>query len=176
LGAGNDIKPLVQMAHVLGWETTVADGRTNYATIERFPLANRVLIAKPDKVLAQIAVDSQTVFLLMTHNYNYDLAMLRQLVHLDISYIGALGPKKKLDRMLEEMQEEGIYLTSAQKQKIYGPTGLDLGAETPEEIALSIISEIKAVLANKAGGSLRDKPDVIHARQDEFITQVTLLP
>lgn len=176
LGAGNDIKPLVQIAHVLGWETTVADGRHNYATADRFPLAHRVLISKPEQVLPQISVDSQTVFLLMTHNYNYDLAMLRQLIPLNISYIGALGPKKKLDRMLEELQEENIHLKTAQKQKIYGPTGLDLGAETPEEIALSIIAEIKAVLANKPGGSLRNKPDVIHARHDELITQVTLLP
>ena len=176
IGAGNDIVPLVQIARVLGWQTTVIDGRANYATPERFPSADQVLVAKPEKVLAQVSVDAQTVFLLMTHNYNYDLAMLRQLLALNIPYIGALGPKKKLDRMLEELQDDGIYPTEAQLQKIYGPTGLELGAENPEEIALSIISEIKAVMAGKAGGSLRDKPDAIHARQDEPITQVTLLP
>lgn len=176
LGAGNDIRPLVQIAKVLGWKTIVVDGRNNYATAERFPLADQVLIAKPDKVLEQVTVDSQTVFVLMTHNYNYDLAMLRQLIELNISYIGALGPKKKLDRMLTELQDEGINPSAAQLQKIYGPTGLELGAENPEEIALSIISEIKAVLAGKTGGLLRDKPDVIHARQDEAITQVMLLP
>ena len=176
LGAGNDIVPLVQIARVLGWQTTVIDGRANYATPERFPSADQVVVAKPEKVLAQVAIDAQTVFLLMTHNYNYDLAMLRQLLALNIPYVGALGPKKKLDRMLEELQDDGIYPTEAQLQKIYGPTGLELGAENPEEIALSIISEIKAVMAGKAGGSLRDKPDAIHARQDEPITQVTLLP
>ena len=176
IGAGNDIVPLVQIAKVLGWQTTVADGRANYATAERFPQADQVLVAKPDKVLEQVAVDAQTVFVLMTHNYNYDLAMLRQLMELNISYIGALGPKKKLDRMLAELQDEGIYPTEEQLQKIYGPTGLELGAETSEEIALSIISEIKAVLAGKTGASLRDKPDAIHNRQDEPITQVTLLP
>ncbi|MGV3586560.1 MAG: XdhC family protein [Adhaeribacter sp.] len=176
IGAGNDIRPLVEIAKVLGWKTTIVDGRNNYATTERFPLADQVLIAKPEKVLEQLAVDAQTVFVLMTHNYNYDLAMLRQLIGLNISYIGALGPKKKLDRMLAELQDEGINPSEAQLQKIYGPTGLELGAENPEEIALSIISEIKAVLAGKTGGLLRDKPDVIHARQDEEITQVTLLP
>ncbi|GEO04892.1 hypothetical protein AAE02nite_25560 [Adhaeribacter aerolatus] len=176
IGAGNDIRPLVEIAKVLGWKTTIVDGRANYATPERFPLADQVIIAKPEKVLEQLAVDAQTVFVLMTHNYNYDLAMLRQLIGLNISYIGALGPKKKLDRMLTELQDEGINPSEAQRQKLYGPTGLELGAENPEEIALSIISEIKAVLAGKTGGLLRDKPDVIHARQDEAITQVTLLP
>ena len=176
IGAGNDIMPLVQIAKVLGWKTTVVDGRTNYATADRFPMADQVLVAKADQVLNQVAVDAQTIFLLMTHNYNYDLAMLRQLIGLNIPYIGALGPKKKLHRMLSELQDEGINPTPAQLQKVFGPTGLEIGAETSEEIALSIISEIKAVLAGKAGGSLRDKPDAIHARQDEEITQVSLLP
>jgi len=173
-GAGNDTMPLVQMASVLGWRITVIDGRANYATPERFPQADQVLVSKPGKVLAQLTPDEQTVFVLMTHNYNYDLAMLRQLIPLHIPYIGSLGPKKKLDRMLAELQDEGIYLTEEQRQKIYGPTGLDLGAETAEEIALSILSEIKAVLSQKDGTPLRNKPDSIHARPSETITQVSL--
>ena len=164
LGGGNDIQPLVQMASVLGWLVTVVDGRTNYAVKSRFPLADRVLVAKPPQVLDLISVDGQTVFLLMTHNYNYDLAMLRQLIPLSVPYVGVLGPKKKLNQMLAELHDEGLAFTSGQMQKVYGPQGLDIGAETPEEIALSVIAEIKAVLTGKPGTSLRHKPEAIHDR------------
>lgn len=164
LGGGNDVQPLVQMASILGWLVTVIDGRTNYAVKSRFPLADKVIVAKPTQVLDAIAVDAQTVFLLMTHNYNYDLAMLRQLMPLPVPYVGVLGPKKKLNQMLAELQDEGLEFTPDQMQKVYGPLGLDIGAETPEEIALSVISEIKAVLTGKPGTSLRHKPDAIHDR------------
>lgn len=169
VGAGNDAIPMVQMAAVLGWRTTVVDGRYNYATPARFPQAAQVLVAKPEQVLAQVALDKRTVFVLMTHNFNYDLAMLRQLLPLQVPYIGALGPKKKLSRMVEALQEEGITADASQLQAVYGPTGLDIGAETAEEIALSILAEIQAVLAAKPGGPLRDKTDVIHSREEAVI-------
>jgi xanthine dehydrogenase accessory factor len=161
-GAGNDVMPLVNMAALLGWFTTVIDGRGNYATAERFPNADQVLVSRPEQVLSHVNVDARTVFLLLTHNYNYDLAMLRQLMPLPIPYVGVLGPKKKLDRLLQELQEEGTPLTQAQLSKVYGPAGLDLGAETSEEIALSILAEIKAVLSQRNGGSLRTKTQPIH--------------
>ncbi|CAM3837759.1 XdhC family protein [Mucilaginibacter galii] len=161
-GAGNDAIPLVQMAAVLGWHTTVIDGRTNYAVSSRFPLAKKVLLAKPDEALAHVNIDSRTVAVLMTHNYNYDLAMLRQLLPLQLPYIGSLGPKKKLHRMLDELLDAGVDITSHQLQRVYGPTGLDIGAETSEEIALSILSEIQAVLQQREGKALRDRSTVIH--------------
>ncbi|MFC6998860.1 XdhC family protein [Rufibacter roseus] len=163
-GAGNDVMPLVNMAALLGWETTVVDGRANYATAERFPMANRVLVAKPPQVLPQVMVDDHTVFLLLTHNYNYDLAILRQVLPLPLPYVGVLGPKKKLTRMLEELQDEGIEMTEEMLQKVFGPTGLDIGAEASEEISLSILAEIKAVLSQRAGTFLRDKQEPIHTR------------
>lgn len=166
-GAGNDAIPLVQMAAVLGWHTTVIDGRTNYAVTTRFPLAKKVLLAKPDEVLAQVNIDSRTVAVLMTHNYNYDLAMLRQLMPLQLPYIGSLGPKKKLHRMLDELLDAGVDITSDQLQRVYGPTGLDIGAETSEEIALSILSEIQAVLQQREGKALRDRSTVIHTSDME---------
>ncbi|RAU81857.1 XdhC family protein [Pontibacter arcticus] len=169
VGAGNDAIPLTQLAAILGWQVTVVDGRANYATVVRFPAAQRVLVAKPEQVLNQVQTDDQTIFVLMTHNYIYDLAMLRQLLPLQLPYIGSLGPKKKLDRMLTELQEEGMVITEAQISHVYGPTGLDIGAETPEEIALSIISEIKSVLAHKKGASLKYKQDVIHPRDEAAI-------
>jgi xanthine/CO dehydrogenase XdhC/CoxF family maturation factor len=163
-GAGNDAQPLSEMGCLLGWHTTILDGRQAYATTKRFPKADKVLIAKPGMVLSQLRPDAQTVFLLMTHNYNYDLALLKELMGVDYLYIGMLGPAKKRDRMFQDLQEQGLQLTEAQRSKIYGPAGLDIGAETAEEIAVSIIAEIKAVLSGREGSSLRQKQDSIHDR------------
>jgi len=172
IGAGNDVIPLVAMAEILGWETTVIDGRPNYAKQERFTPSCQVLVSKPENVIGQIIIDKQTVFLLMTHNYNYDMAMLHQLIQKNVLYVGMLGPKKKLERMLGEMEEQGIQLTEQQRSCIYSPVGLDIGAETSEEIALSILSEIKTVLNGKRGLSLHNTAGVIHARSEFVIEQV----
>ncbi len=174
VGAGNDVMPLVEMANILGWETTIVDGRPNYAKTERFPSACQIVVAKPEEALKQITIDEQTVFALMTHNYNYDMAMLKELVTRNVVYIGMLGPKKKLDRIVGELKENGLNLSEQQLSTIHGPVGLDIGAETPEEIALSIIAEIKAVLSNKAGKQLKNNSDVIHARAVTDIEEVKL--
>lgn len=162
-GAGNDVVPVVQLTALLGWHTTVIDGRSNYATPRRFPPAQQVLVLKPEAALSAISLNSRSVVLLMTHNYNYDIAVLKKIIQLPLLYIGALGPKKKLQRMLDELQQEGMQITHEQLQQVYGPAGLDVGAETPAEIALSIIAEIQAVLSKKSGASLREKTDAIHA-------------
>jgi xanthine dehydrogenase accessory factor len=171
IGAGNDVFPLVDMAEILGWETRVVDGRASYASRDRFAKSCQVLVSKPEYVLDQIPVDQYTVFLLMTHNYNYDLAMLRALLQKKLMYVGVLGPKKKLDRMLNDLKAEGIHPTEEQMSFVYGPVGLDIGAETAEEIALSIIAEIKAVYSGKKGQSLRLSGDVIHSREDTRILE-----
>ncbi len=171
VGAGNDAIPMMQMGEVLGWDVRVADGRNTHAKPERFTSACQVLVSKPEKVLEHIPVDDRTVFVLMTHNYNYDLAMLRALLEKEVRYIGMLGPKKKLDRMLDELKEAGIHVTDAQKATIYGPVGLEIGAETAEDIALSVLAEIMGVLNDKKGTSLRNKSEVIHTRTDTMIDQ-----
>ena len=175
VGAGNDAIPMMQIADSIGWGVRIVDGRSTHAKPDRFVSACQVLVSKPEKVLEQIPIDEQTVFVMMTHNYNYDKAMLKALLQKDVVYIGMLGPKKKLDRMLDELQDEGNVITPDQLNRIYGPAGLEIGAETPEEIALSIIAEIKTVLAKKTGGSLRNKKDVIHSRKDTFIETKELL-
>ncbi len=168
VGAGNDVIPLSQMADSLGWEVTVVDGRSSHAKQERFAGTCRVLVSKPEHVLNKLVIDHHTIFLLMTHNYNYDLAMLRLLVDHNINYIGVLGPKKKMDRMLNEIAASGTPLTEEQKSSIFGPVGLEIGAETPEEIAISILAEIKKVLTGKSGISLRNM-EVIHSRAETNI-------
>lgn len=162
-GAGNDAFPLAAMAKILGWHTTVVDGRSTHANVQRFPGLNRVLVAKPEEVTAQLEIDEQTVFVLMTHNYNYDLALLKTLLkQKSCRYIGSLGPKKKLERMIGDLKADGIRLSAQQLSAIFGPVGLDLGAETSEEIALSITAEIKKVMTGDSGQSLREKLEPIH--------------
>jgi xanthine/CO dehydrogenase XdhC/CoxF family maturation factor len=170
-GAGNDVIPLVEMAEILGWVVTLVDGRPAYAKKERFSASCQVVLARPEEVLRNIFLDEQTVFVLISHNYNYDLALLRQLIKHDIAYVGLLGPRKKFERMLNELEEEGIHLTEQQMAVIHSPVGLDIGAESPEEIALSIVSEIKAVLSLKEGASLKHK-DVIHERSHTRISEI----
>ncbi len=161
-GAGNDVQPLVNMASLLGWETTIGDGRATHATIKRFPAAKQALVVKSEEFLDPVLIDDQTYFVLMTHDYKYDLNVLKLLLKRDCKYIGILGPKSKLNRMLDDLNAEGISLSEEQLDCIYGPVGLDIGAETSEEIALAIISEIKAFMSGKTGTSLKYKTQKIH--------------
>jgi xanthine dehydrogenase accessory factor len=163
IGAGNDAIPLTKIAAVLGWDITVADGRHNYALPERFPSAGKVIVARPDEVLSNITLNEWTAFVLMTHNYNYEMALLTQLLPLNLPYIGVLGPRKKLESMLDALQGTGTTVTEEQRNCIYGPTGLDIGSEGAEEIALSIVAEIKAVFSSRSGMSLKHKEAAIHA-------------
>lgn len=166
IGAGNDAFPLVEMTGVLGWQITLADGRSTHANAQRFPNVHQLITGKPENIIQQLIIDEWTVFLLMTHNYKYDLSMMKLLLQIKCRYIGTLGPKKRLERMLDELKEEGITVTDEQREMIYGPIGLDIGAEAAEEIALSVLAEIKAVFADRTGGFLRSRPDSIHARNE----------
>jgi xanthine/CO dehydrogenase XdhC/CoxF family maturation factor len=170
-GAGNDTIPMVQFASVLGWQVTLVDGRANYAVPERFPLAKKIIIAKPEQALSQLFFDERTVMILMTHNYNYDMGILRQLLPLQLSYVASLGPKKRLQRMLDELQDEGMDLTNKQLNSIYGPAGIDIGSENSDEIALSIIAEIQAVLNKRIVSSLRDKTAVHNRHVKQLVQQ-----
>jgi xanthine/CO dehydrogenase XdhC/CoxF family maturation factor len=165
VGAGNDAIPIMRIADTLGWEVHVVDGRHSHAREDRFAAACQVLVSRPEDALRQIPVDERTAFVLMTHNYRYDLDMLKALLPLPLPYVGVLGPRKRLDRMLEELRQEGFAFSPDELLKLHGPTGLDIGAETAEEIALSVTAEIQAVLTGRAGGRLRDRPGGIHAAE-----------
>ena len=165
LGAGNDAIPLMKFADVLGWDFRIIDRRDTHANKERFPLASQTLVANPDVALNYISYDKRTFFVLVTHSYKCDYYFLKSLCDADVPYVGILGPKKKLNRMLGELKEGGEHLNEIKISTIFSPTGLDIGAETPEEIALSIIAEIQAVLKGKKGGMLTIKEEVIHSRE-----------
>jgi xanthine dehydrogenase accessory factor len=173
-GAGNDIMPLAGMAGHLGWEITLVDGRPGYASSKRFPEAKKLLQAKPPEILKQLEAPEKSIFLLMTHNYHYDLGLLRELLPTDCPFIGILGPRKKWLRMQEELLSGGLRLSKADLDRIHTPLGLDLGAENPGEIALSILAEIKSFLSGKKPVPLRDLPGPIHGRDTGPPELVTL--
>ncbi|HVZ97062.1 MAG TPA: XdhC/CoxI family protein [Chitinophagaceae bacterium] len=164
MGAGNDAQPLTEMASILGWNIIVADGRQAHAAIQRFPKANKVSITSPADILTAAEIDDQTAMVIMTHNYNYDIAALQQIIKTNCRYIGLLGPKKKLHKMLNELKENDIAINDDIEKRIYSPVGLDIGAETPEEIALSVIAEIKAVFSQRSGSPLKERKTSIHHR------------
>lgn len=165
VGAGNDSQVLSRMADVLGWDIVVADGRPTHANKQRFSSC-QVVVSDPEKILDNIKINETTAFVLMTHNYNYDLAVLKLLLNeKKIPYIGILGPNKKHRRMLDDLAAEGIQVTDEQSAKIYAPVGLQLGAETPAEIGLSILSEIQAVLTGSIVRHLRELEGPIHKKE-----------
>lgn len=162
VGAGNDAIPLANIASVIGWNISMVDGRLTHANSQRFPSINQIIVGKPQEIIDQFIIDDRTAFVLMTHNYNYDLSMLEYLQGKGFGYIGLLGPALKRDRMFEELEQKGIIFSSQEMEKIFGPTGLNLGAETAEEIALSICSEIMSFFNNTIAIQLREKLDPIH--------------
>jgi xanthine dehydrogenase accessory factor len=160
-GAGNDVIPLVKILDVLGHSPIVIDGRPNYANFHRLPEAKQILISTAENAFNTFSLSSIDVVLLMTHNFEYEVKILEKIIHLNLPYIGILGPKKKTIKLFERLQLPSD-LASLREKNIFAPIGLDIGAETSEEIALSIISELFTVLNCKQPSFLRDKDGPIH--------------
>jgi xanthine dehydrogenase accessory factor len=158
-GAGNDTLPLAKMAEIMGFELILIDGRKNLATHARFPSAKQIITGSAEEVIDLLETDIHTVALLMTHNFEYEVIVLEKLLSQMISYIGILGPKRKSEKLFERLEAKGI---SVSTDNIFAPIGLEIGAETSEEIALSILAEIKAVLNKKNPIFLREKKGPIH--------------
>ena len=163
-GAGYDVVPVAKLARELGWQVTVTDDCVAHLSPKRFPVATCVLFADRAAVIDQLTITGRTAAVLMSHNFNYDRAVLQALLGTDVPYIGMLGPRKRFDKMQVEFGKAGHYFTDAHFDRVHSPIGLDLGAETPDEIALSIIAEVKTFFAKRAGGFLKDKPGPIHER------------
>lgn len=164
-GAGHDALPIVELAHRLGWRTEVVDNQAREASRERFACADKVTLARPEAVTGHVAIASGTLALLMTHNYAHDCALLEFLLASPARYIGVLGPRKRTERMLRELSEDGFALADSDRARLYAPAGLDIGADSSQEIALAIIAEMRAVLAGREGGSLRRRRMPIHDPQ-----------
>ena len=161
-GANHDALPLVRLAKELGWHVTVADVRGVQPRPERFPGADVVLAGSAESLCGTVAWNTQTAAVVMTHNYPDDKRVLRHLLDTPAFYIGQLGPKARTERLLAEISDDGFEITDAHRSRLHGPVGLDIGADTPEGIALSIIAEVQAASAGRTGESLRERRDPLH--------------
>lgn len=149
LGAGPDAMPLVEIAGLMGWHVTVLDHRPAYAVADRFPRARRVAInlaSDAGKFISATAYDAAVV---MSHHLTSDQAYLTALADSSIPYLGLLGPAPRRARLMQQIGDKAALLG----RRLHGPIGLDIGARTPETIALAIVAEIQAVLAQRTGGS-----------------------
>jgi xanthine dehydrogenase accessory factor len=164
-GAEQDALPLVRLARTLGWHTTLVDTRARAATPERFAEADAVLLCRAEEVAARLQLTPGAAAVVMTHNYLHDIELLRALLPAPLSYVGVLGPKERTRKLLEELRAQGEAFHGSRLAHLHSPVGVDIGAETPEEIALSVVAEIRAVFAGRRAGFLRDRDAPIH---DDF--------
>jgi xanthine dehydrogenase accessory factor len=160
-GAVDTAESLCRAAKLLGWSTVVADARPRFATKERVPSADTLLVEWPESALERQPPDTATAILVLTHDDKFDLPMLTAAVKTDAFYIGALGSRRNQERRRELLREAG--LTDDELERISGPAGLDIGAESPAETALSMLAEALAVRAGRTGGRLKDAAHRIHA-------------
>jgi len=160
-GAVDTADALCAAARGLGWHTIVADARGRFATRERLPNAHEVIVAWPDETLAQVQPDHATAVVVLTHDDKFDIPMLVGTLTTDAYYIGALGSRRNQERRRERLLEAGV--DESALDRISGPAGLDIGAHTPAETALSMLAEIMAVRAGRDGGRLRESSGRIHA-------------
>ena len=159
-GAVDLAEAVCRAAKLLGWKTIVADARAKFATPERIPSADELLVLWPDEALAHVQPDHQTAIVVLTHEDKFDEPALEGALETEAFYIGALGSRRNQERRRERLLENGV--PEEALARIMGPSGLDIGADSLEETALSILSEILAVRAQRPGGSLRDAKQRIH--------------
>ena len=160
-GAVDTAEALSRAAQEIGWRPIVADARARFATSERLPSAAEIVVAWPEETLAQVQPDDATAIVILTHDDKFDVPMIIGALATDAFYIGALGSRRNQERRRERLLEEGV--GEAALERVSGPCGLDVGAQTPAETAISILAEIMAVRAGREGGRLRDATTRIHA-------------
>jgi xanthine dehydrogenase accessory factor len=159
-GAVDTAEALCASAKLLGWRTIVADARPRFATAQRIPSADELLVLWPEDALAQVAPDAATAILVLTHDDKFDLPLVQGALATDAFYIGWLGSRRNQERRRGLLVEAGV--AEGELDRISGPSGLDVGADSPAETAVSILAEILAVRAGRSGGRLRDAKARIH--------------
>ena len=158
-GAGTDAQPVVAQAAALGWSVVVLDQRADFARESRFPDAASVIVAKDAAALDGLRLDGRTAAIVMSHSFAQDTFFLESLLRQPLGYLGVLGSRRRTLDLLARLGRD------AMPPAVHAPAGLDIGAETPEQIALSILSEIQATFAGRPGGALRDRDGSIHGRE-----------
>jgi xanthine dehydrogenase accessory factor len=155
IGAIHIAIPLHRLAKLMGYRVTVVDARAKFATTERFPEADELIVAWPDEAMDRVPIDSSTYVVILTHDPKFDLPALRSVLKKDAGYVGAIGSRKTNQNRFDALRKEGF--TEAELARVHGPIGLDLGSRGAEETALGILAEITAV---RFGGSGAAKKDV----------------
>ena len=162
-GAGDNAQPLVQLAVDFGWAVTVADPRSALVTSERFPGARAVVAGSADELVERVAPEPNAPAVVMTHRYDFDLAVVRDLLDRPLAYLGLQGPKQRTHRMLAELGRSAEDVPAGDRPRLHAPVGLDIGAETPEQIAVAVIAEMQSVLSGRNGRPLHERTRPIHA-------------
>jgi xanthine dehydrogenase accessory factor len=162
-GAGDDAQPLARLGSELGWHVTVADPRSAFATQARFPAANAIMVAPAAELVPRLNPSADALAVVMTHHYVHDVPLLRALLPRPLAYLGLLGPRKRADRIVEDLVRDGLSITPELRARLHAPVGLDLGADAPEQVALAIIAEMQATLAGRNARPLRERTRPIHA-------------
>jgi xanthine dehydrogenase accessory factor len=164
-GAGHDATPIVNMAREIGFAVTVVDHRLSFANRDRFPGADAIVVGRPETIELVGLVEREATAIIISHNYLIDQQWLKRLLPFGLRYLGLMGPVKRAEKMFQELREKGLEFTDKCFTNFYNPVGLDIGADSPEQIALSILGEIQAVLTCHKGGLLREKKGAIHASE-----------
>ncbi len=163
-GAVDTAEALCVGAKLLGWTAIVADARAAFATRERIPSADELIVAWPEEAFAQVVPDHETAIVVLTHDDKFDVPALAAALAGPAFYIGALGSRRNQGRRRDRLLEAGVSQTDL--DRVMGPCGLDIGAETQQATALSILAEIQAVRSGRTGGFLKHATQRIHVEAD----------
>jgi xanthine dehydrogenase accessory factor len=161
VGATDTAEELCRAAQALGWRTAVADPRPALVTRERLPSPDELVTAWPDEALERLAPGDDTAVVVLTHEERLDVPALTTALRSNAFYVGAIGSRRTQDRRRERLLEAGV--GEDDLERIAGPAGLDLGAHSPSETAVSILAEVLAVRAGRSGGRLVERGGPIHS-------------
>ncbi len=162
-GSGHDAVPVVKMARSVGWGTSVCDRQARFATLARFAMADARLTLAASEIARTVAARARSLAVVLSHDYAWDRDVVAALLGSRASYIGVLGPRRRTARMLADIERARGPIDASAMMRLRGPVGLDIGAESPDEVALAVVAEAQAVLAGRAGGALRERRGPIHA-------------
>jgi xanthine dehydrogenase accessory factor len=166
-GGGFDARPVSELAKSLGWNVSVTDECVAHIAPIFFPTADKLSLCQREFIDRDFKITPYTACVLMSHNYEYDRDVLKKIIRTQTPYIGILGPRKRFEKMQEEFSRENFQLAEEDIHRIHSPIGLDIGAEAPDEIAISIIAEIQSKFSSRSGGFLKYNDGPIHQRRGE---------